>query len=54
MEAEVIRMLCSLFHGGTRSCGTVSTSAGETAILTALGERGRAFGTVWQPTGTWR
>ena len=24
MEAEVVRMTCSLFHGGPESCGTVS------------------------------
>lgn len=24
MEAEVVRMCCHLFHGGTKSCGTVS------------------------------
>lgn len=25
MEAEVVRMTCSLFNGGPESCGTVST-----------------------------
>lgn len=32
MEAEVVRMACTLFHGGPNSCGTVcSTNLGQTA-----------------------
>lgn len=34
MEAEVVRMTCSLFHGGPNSCGTV-TSGGTESILMA-------------------
>lgn len=34
MEAEVVRMTCSLFHGGPDSCGTV-TSGGTESILMA-------------------
>uniref|UniRef100_A0A8C6SDD2 sphinganine-1-phosphate aldolase n=1 Tax=Neogobius melanostomus TaxID=47308 RepID=A0A8C6SDD2_9GOBI len=35
MEAEVVRMSCSLFHGGPNSCGTVSVNAGTESILMA-------------------
>ncbi|KAM6916019.1 sphingosine-1-phosphate lyase 1 [Xenentodon cancila] len=34
MEAEVVRMSCTLFHGGPNSCGTV-TSGGTESILMA-------------------
>uniref|UniRef100_A0A3B3S335 sphinganine-1-phosphate aldolase n=1 Tax=Paramormyrops kingsleyae TaxID=1676925 RepID=A0A3B3S335_9TELE len=34
MEAEVVRMACTLFHGGPESCGTV-TSGGTESILMA-------------------
>uniref|UniRef100_A0A3P8QJG9 sphinganine-1-phosphate aldolase n=1 Tax=Astatotilapia calliptera TaxID=8154 RepID=A0A3P8QJG9_ASTCA len=34
MEAEVVRMACTLFHGGPNSCGTV-TSGGTESILMA-------------------
>uniref|UniRef100_A0A3Q2TCG4 sphinganine-1-phosphate aldolase n=1 Tax=Fundulus heteroclitus TaxID=8078 RepID=A0A3Q2TCG4_FUNHE len=34
MEAEVVRMSCTLFHGGPSSCGTV-TSGGTESILMA-------------------
>ncbi|XP_051946274.1 sphingosine-1-phosphate lyase 1-like [Xyrauchen texanus] len=34
MEAEVVRMSCALFNGGTNSCGTV-TSGGTESILMA-------------------
>lgn len=43
MEAEIIRMLCSLYHGGIRSCGTVTTSASESAILACLAYRNFAY-----------
>ncbi|KAI6175965.1 Sphingosine-1-phosphate lyase [Aphelenchoides bicaudatus] len=33
MEAEVIRMLCSLYHGPSKACGTITTSATESIIL---------------------
>ncbi|XP_030604356.1 sphingosine-1-phosphate lyase 1 isoform X1 [Archocentrus centrarchus] len=34
MEAEIVRMTCTLFHGGPNSCGTV-TSGGTESILMA-------------------
>lgn len=37
MEAEVIRMLCSLFHGSAKSCGVLTTSGTESIILACLG-----------------
>ncbi|KAI1710534.1 pyridoxal-dependent decarboxylase conserved domain-containing protein [Ditylenchus destructor] len=43
MEAEVIRMLCSLYHGGGRSCGAVTTSGTESIILACLAYRNRAM-----------
>lgn len=33
MEAEIVRMLCSLYHGPAKACGTVTTSATESIIL---------------------
>jgi sphinganine-1-phosphate aldolase len=33
MEAEVIRMLLSLYHSPAKGCGTVTTSATESIIL---------------------
>ncbi|CAD5219794.1 unnamed protein product [Bursaphelenchus okinawaensis] len=43
MEAEIIRMLCALYHGGTRSSGSLATSTSETAILACLAYRNRAM-----------
>uniref|UniRef100_A0A915D1X6 sphinganine-1-phosphate aldolase n=1 Tax=Ditylenchus dipsaci TaxID=166011 RepID=A0A915D1X6_9BILA len=43
MEAEIIRMLCSLYHGGARSCGALTTSGSESIILACLAYRNRAM-----------
>ncbi|KAL3080035.1 hypothetical protein niasHT_034593 [Heterodera trifolii] len=42
MEAECIRILCSLFHGGAKSCGVVTTSGSESIILACLAYRNSA------------
>ncbi|KAI6234562.1 Sphingosine-1-phosphate lyase 1 [Aphelenchoides fujianensis] len=42
MESEIIRMLCSLYHGGPRSCGTVTTSGTESIILACIAYRNLA------------
>ncbi|KAI3411973.1 hypothetical protein GPALN_002027 [Globodera pallida] len=39
MEAECIRILCSLFHGGAKSCGVITTSGSESVILACLAYR---------------
>jgi sphinganine-1-phosphate aldolase len=33
MEAEIVRMACSLFHGGDDSCGTVTSGGTESIVL---------------------
>uniref|UniRef100_A0A1I7Y1G3 sphinganine-1-phosphate aldolase n=1 Tax=Steinernema glaseri TaxID=37863 RepID=A0A1I7Y1G3_9BILA len=43
MEAEVVRMLCSMYHGGLSSCGTVTAGGSESIILACLAYRNRAF-----------
>ncbi|TMS38463.1 hypothetical protein L596_005183 [Steinernema carpocapsae] len=43
MEAEVVRMLCSLYHGGSLSCGAMTTGGTESIILACLAYRNRAF-----------
>uniref|UniRef100_A0AC34QJN4 Uncharacterized protein n=1 Tax=Panagrolaimus sp. JU765 TaxID=591449 RepID=A0AC34QJN4_9BILA len=43
MEAEIIRMLCSLFHGGPKSCGVFTTSNSEAVLLACMAYRNRAF-----------
>lgn len=35
MEAEIIRMVCSMYNGGEKSCG-VLTSGGTESILLAM------------------
>uniref|UniRef100_A0A0N5BZ54 sphinganine-1-phosphate aldolase n=1 Tax=Strongyloides papillosus TaxID=174720 RepID=A0A0N5BZ54_STREA len=42
MEAEAIRIMCSMFHGGINSCGTVTTSVSEAIFLACLGYKRRA------------
>lgn len=37
MEAEIIRILCSLFHGSIKTCGSLAPSTGDAIILTCLG-----------------
>jgi sphinganine-1-phosphate aldolase len=43
MEAEVIRMLCSLYHGSARACGTITTSASESIMLACNAYRNMAL-----------
>lgn len=33
MEAEIVRMVCNLFHGDSDSCGTLTTGGTESIIL---------------------
>lgn len=33
----VIRILCSLYHGGPRSCGTITVSGTESILLACIG-----------------
>ncbi|CAK5051559.1 unnamed protein product [Meloidogyne enterolobii] len=43
MEAECIRILCSLFHGLDKSCGVLTTSGSESIILACLAYRNSAY-----------
>uniref|UniRef100_A0AC35G5K7 Glutamate decarboxylase n=1 Tax=Panagrolaimus sp. PS1159 TaxID=55785 RepID=A0AC35G5K7_9BILA len=43
MEAEIVRMMCSLYHGGPKSCGTFTTSDSESILLVCNAYRNRAF-----------
>ncbi|KAL3877655.1 hypothetical protein ACJMK2_035330 [Sinanodonta woodiana] len=42
MEAEIVRMCCSLFHGGPETCGTMTSGGTESILLACLGYRNRA------------
>ena len=42
MEAEVVRMTGSLFHGGPDMCGTMTSGGTESLILAVLAYRGYA------------
>lgn len=42
MEAEVVRMTLSLFHGGPKMCGTMTSGGSESLILAVLAYRGFA------------
>ncbi|MFH4982832.1 hypothetical protein AB6A40_009541 [Gnathostoma spinigerum] len=42
MEAEVVRMVCGLYHGGPESCGTLSSGGTESILLAMLAYRTRA------------
>ena len=42
MEAEVVRMTGSLFHGGPEMCGTMTSGGSESLILAVLAYRGFA------------
>lgn len=37
MEAEIVRIVASLLHGGTGACGTVTSGETESIILACLG-----------------
>ncbi|WKY11087.1 hypothetical protein Q1695_002990 [Nippostrongylus brasiliensis] len=43
MEAEVVRMCCTLFHGDSNSCGTMSTGGTISILLACLAHRNRAL-----------
>ncbi|VDM28145.1 unnamed protein product [Toxocara canis] len=43
MEAEIVRIVCALLHGGTSSCGTVTSGGTESIILACLAYRNRAY-----------
>jgi len=43
MEAEIVRMLASLFHGGPKSCGSFTTSSAESILLIVEAYRNRAY-----------
>uniref|UniRef100_A0AAF5DNP2 sphinganine-1-phosphate aldolase n=1 Tax=Strongyloides stercoralis TaxID=6248 RepID=A0AAF5DNP2_STRER len=43
MEAEAIRIMCSMFHGGVNSCGAITTSVSESIFLACLCYKRRAL-----------
>jgi sphinganine-1-phosphate aldolase len=43
MEAEVVRMLCSAYHGDSYSCGTMTNGGTESILLACLAYRNRAY-----------
>ncbi|CAL8257022.1 unnamed protein product [Lota lota] len=43
MEAEVVRMTCSLFHGGPESCGTVTSGGTESILMACKAYRDMAY-----------
>ncbi|CAL8299712.1 unnamed protein product [Merluccius merluccius] len=43
MEAEVVRMTCSLFHGGLESCGTVTSGGTESILMACKAYRDMAY-----------
>ncbi|XP_033835845.1 sphingosine-1-phosphate lyase 1 [Periophthalmus magnuspinnatus] len=43
MEAEVVRMSCSLFHGGPNSCGTVTSGGTESILMACKAYRDMAY-----------
>ncbi|KAG8435055.1 hypothetical protein GDO86_013137 [Hymenochirus boettgeri] len=43
MEAEVVRMTCTLFHGGPDSCGTVTSGGTESILMACKAYRDLAF-----------
>ncbi|VDN25788.1 unnamed protein product [Gongylonema pulchrum] len=43
MEAEIVRIVASLLHGGSGSCGAVTSCDTESNILACLAYRNRAF-----------
>ncbi|XP_047458206.1 sphingosine-1-phosphate lyase 1 isoform X1 [Mugil cephalus] len=43
MEAEVVRMACSLFHGGPNSCGTVTSGGTESILMACKAYRDMAY-----------
>ncbi|XP_060943917.1 sphingosine-1-phosphate lyase 1 isoform X2 [Limanda limanda] len=43
MEAEVVRMACTLFHGGPESCGTVTSGGTESILMACKAYRDMAY-----------
>ncbi|KAI6220956.1 Pyridoxal-dependent decarboxylase domain protein [Aphelenchoides fujianensis] len=43
MEAEVIRMITNLYHGGPEACGTMSSGGTESILLACFAHRNRAL-----------
>ncbi|XP_076025373.1 sphingosine-1-phosphate lyase 1 isoform X2 [Genypterus blacodes] len=43
MEAEVVRMACTLFHGGSNSCGTVTSGGTESILMACKAYRDMAY-----------
>ncbi|ETE63813.1 Sphingosine-1-phosphate lyase 1 [Ophiophagus hannah] len=43
MEAEVVRMACTLFHGGAKSCGTMTSGGTESILLACKAYRDLAY-----------
>ncbi|CAG0893097.1 unnamed protein product [Darwinula stevensoni] len=39
MEAEIVRMVCNIFHGGKNSCGVLTSGGTESLILACLAYR---------------
>lgn len=51
MEAEVVRMCCSLFNGNERTCGTMTSGGTESIVLSckAFRDYGRKVKGIHQP-----
>lgn len=43
MEAEVVRMACTLFHGGPNSCGVVTSGGTESILMACKAYRDMAY-----------
>uniref|UniRef100_A0A3Q3IJK3 sphinganine-1-phosphate aldolase n=2 Tax=Monopterus albus TaxID=43700 RepID=A0A3Q3IJK3_MONAL len=43
MEAEIVRMTCTLFHGGANSCGTVTSGGTESILMACKAYRDMAY-----------
>ncbi|MFH4979344.1 hypothetical protein AB6A40_006053 [Gnathostoma spinigerum] len=43
MEAEVVRMVCSLYNGGPTACGAFTSGGTESVLLACLAYRNRAY-----------
>ncbi|XP_032087986.1 sphingosine-1-phosphate lyase 1 [Thamnophis elegans] len=43
MEAEVVRMACTLFHGGPKSCGTMTSGGTESILMACKAYRDLAY-----------
>ncbi|XP_061491240.1 sphingosine-1-phosphate lyase 1 isoform X2 [Rhineura floridana] len=43
MEAEIVRMACTLFHGGPKSCGTMTSGGTESILMACKAYRDLAY-----------